>query len=114
MARVCSSKGISACASIRPRIISSSYGEPHLIDSPVYDGPYSNDHILGHTSDIRFEDIAVYAPDGLKAPLCTFGGPKEAHCNKNVVIDGVMLNGRRLKPEEFALEKSAPCDVTIR
>ena len=90
------------------------HGEPHLIDSPVYDGPYSNDHILGHTSDVRFEDIYVYAPDGLSAPLCTFGGQDEAHCNRNIVIDGVILNGRRLKPEEIALEKSECCDITIR
>lgn len=90
------------------------HGAPHLIDAPVYDGPYSNDHILGRTSDIRYEDIRVYAPDGAAAPLCTFGGPDEIHCCKNVVIDGVILNGRRLKPEEITVEKSEFCDVTIR
>ena len=90
------------------------HGVPLLIDSPIYDGPYSNDHILGKTSNIHYEDICVYAPDGMTAPRCSFGGRYEAHCNKNIVIDGITLNGRRLKPEEMAIEKSEPSRVVVR
>lgn len=90
------------------------YHEPHLINLPIYDGPYSNDHMLGKANNVRYEDITIYAPDGISAPVCVFGGPDAVHCCRNIVLDNFVMNGRRLKPEEIAVEKTEFCDVTVR
>jgi hypothetical protein len=90
------------------------HGTPLLISSPVYDGPYSKDHILGKTSNILFQNITVYGPEGMPRPKCSFGGQDPEHCNRNIVIENVVMNGRRLSADELDIEKSEFCDITVK
>lgn len=78
--------------------------QPVLIESPIYDGPYSNDHILGKTSGVRFENIEAIGPADMDAPVIRFKGMDAEHCNSGIIIENVSLNGRRLKPGEVRLE----------
>jgi len=82
------------------------YGEswqPELIASPIYDGPWSDDHLLGRVSDVRFEDIKILCDEDTPVPQCRFEGANEVHCNKDIMIENVSRNGVRLKPEEVVL-----------
>ncbi|MGN0803258.1 MAG: glycosyl hydrolase family 28 protein [Candidatus Faecivicinus sp.] len=90
------------------------HGVPHLIDSPVYDGPFSNDHILGRTSDVHYQDIAVCGPKGMAVPECTFGGQDAEHCNHNIVLENIALNGRRLGADELKVDKSRFSSVIVK
>ncbi len=83
---------------------------PALIASPIYDGPWSEDHILGRTSDVLYQNIFVLADNGLGVPGLEFGGPDEAHANRRIMIDGVFFNGRRLGKAELPLDCSPFCD----
>ena len=89
-------------------------GQPLLIASPVFDGPYSKDHILGKTSNVRYENISIYGPEGMALPVCKFGGQDGEHCNHNIVLDNFTFNGRRLRPEEFVIQKDAFSDITAK
>ena len=90
------------------------HGIPDLISSPIYDGPYSNDHILGKTDSVRYQNIMVYGPKGMSMPKCSFGGQDSEHCNHNIVLESFMLNGTRLKPEELTIEKSEYSVVNVK
>ena len=90
------------------------HGVPTLISSPVYDGIYSNDHILGKTSDVQYRNIAIFGPEGMKLPRCSFGGQDSEHCNRRILLENFTFNGRRLKPEELEIEKDAFSDVTVK
>ncbi len=87
---------------------------PHLIASPIYDGPYSQDHILGRTSHVRYQDITIYAPPGMEVPPCSFGGQDGEHCNRGIVLENIVMNGKRLRPEELKIEKDAFSDITVK
>ena len=94
-----------------------SFGKPYqplLINSPIYDGPYSNDHILGRVSGLRFENIQIYADEGIPVPEVIFGGADAEHCNKDVTIENVTFNGRRLSPAEIPLKTSKWDEVTVK
>lgn len=77
-----------------------------LIDSPVYDGPWSNDHILGKTGRVRFEDIRILGCIDGALPECRFRGAEEDHANDAIVIENVSCNGKRLAPEEINVCKN--------
>ncbi len=68
---------------------------PRLLVSQIYDGPWSDDHLLGSAQDVRFEDIQVLADPGLPTPRSEFMGADETHCNRGFVIDGLYVNGVR-------------------
>lgn len=87
-------------------------GHAELICSPIYDGPYSNDHILGKTARIRYENIMVYGPEDMPAPVCEFVGQDEEHCNKNIVIKNVSINGKRVGAQALNIRKG-PFDEVI-
>lgn len=89
------------------------HAEPALITSPIYDGPYSNDHILGRTSNVRFESITLFAPDGSVTPLCSFGSKDDVHANRGITLDGITLGGRRLTAGELNIEQGEECDITV-
>ena len=81
--------------------------QPTLIESVIYNGMWSRDHMLGETYNIRLEDIHIYGPENMPCPKCRFVGADEAHCNHDIVIENAVLNGRRLAPEQLCLEMSA-------
>lgn len=88
--------------------------QPVLIESPIYDGPFSNDHILGKTSGVRFENIEVVGQADMEVPVSKFTGPDAGHCNSGIIIENVSLNGRRLKPGEVKLELGRFDRVEVR
>ncbi|MBR6748327.1 MAG: hypothetical protein IKM07_05255, partial [Clostridia bacterium] len=88
--------------------------QPTLFHSPINDGPYSNDHILGKTSGVRIENIQIFADYDMPAPRCSFVGPDAEHCNRNIVIENVSLNGRRLGAEAIDLELGEFDEVTVK
>ena len=90
------------------------HGTPQLIASPVYDGPFSDDHILGQTSRVRYEKIQILGPEGMEMPACCFGGQDGAHANREIVLENVSFNGRRLLPEQIRLEKSPFDEVALK
>ena len=47
-------------------------------------------------------------------PVCKFGGQDGEHCNHNIVLDNFTFNGRRLRPEEFVIQKDAFSDITAK
>lgn len=77
------------------------FWQPDLIASPVYDGPWSDDHLLGRASDVRFEDIQILSDADAPVPPCRFSGADSAHCNSGIVIENVSQNGVRLKPHQI-------------
>ena len=99
------------------------HSEPWLILSPVYDGPFSNDHILGSTSSVRYENITIYAPEDMPAPRCGFdgqnavcepGGSHPEHCNRNIVLENFVRDGRRLTRNDLFLQLGDFSDVTVK
>ena len=80
--------------------------QPELIVSHVQDGPWSNDHILGKVTDVRFENIFVSCPADAPMPRSRLTGAAEGHGTSRLTIDGVFRNGTRLRPREIPLEKS--------
>lgn len=76
-----------------------------LIDSPIFDGPWSEDRILGQTSRVRFEDIQILGHKNETVPECRFRGAAEGHGNEAIVIENVSFHGRRLAPEEIIVQK---------
>jgi len=88
---------------------------PVLIASPIYDGPYSLDHVLGRTSRVRFEDIQILDDGTGEMPVCEFIGQDEIHCNKEIVIENVTRNGQRLVPCEVPLKLGEfDRDITVK
>ena len=88
---------------------------PVLIASPICDGPYSLDHILGRTSRVRFEDIQILDDGTGEMPGCEFIGVDEVHCNKEIVIENVTRNGRRLAPCQVPLKLGEfDRDITVK
>lgn len=87
---------------------------PALINSPIYDGVYSNDHILGRVSRLRFENIQIISDCDMACPPVSFGGADEIHCNRDVTVENVSLNGKRLSPEEVDLSVSEFDRVTVK
>ena len=77
--------------------------QPELIVSPIYDGPWSDDHRLGRVSDVRFEDIQILCDEDSPVPQCRFSGADPIHCNKDIVIENITRNGIRLNPEQIPL-----------
>lgn len=88
--------------------------QPTLIYSPICDGPYSNDHILGRVSNVRFENIQILTDYDTPVPVIEFGGVDPEHCNRNVTVENVTFNSRRLKPGEVVLRTSEYDDVTVK
>ena len=72
----------------------------------MQDGPWSNDHILGKVTDVRFENIFVSCPADAPMPHSRLTGAAEGHGTSRLTIDGVFRNGTRLRPREIPLEKS--------
>lgn len=77
--------------------------QPRLIDAPIADGPFSDDHILGETYHVRFEDIRILCDADAAIPECRFAGADAGHCNHDIVIENISRNGVRLQPEELVL-----------
>ena len=75
---------------------------PRLLVSQIYDGPWSDDHLLGSAQDVRFENIQVLADPGLPMPRSELLGADEDHRNRGFVLDGLYCNGRRLTDLEEA------------
>ncbi len=90
------------------------HGEPTLIASPIYDGPYSNDHILGQTDDVRYEDIVIFSDDDALTPACHFGSQDEVHCNRRITLNNITLNRRRLAADKLSLDIRPHCQITLR
>lgn len=47
-------------------------------------------------------------------PACCFGGQDGAHANREIVLENVSFNGRRLLPEQIRLEKSPFDEVALK
>ena len=77
---------------------------PALINSPIYDGPYSRDHIIGKVSDLRFENIQIFADTEGVIPFIAFEGYDEEHSNFGVVVENITLNGKKLKEEDVQIK----------
>ena len=77
---------------------------PMLINSPIYDGPYSKDHIIGRVSDLRFENIQTFADTQGVKPFMAFEGYDEEHSNVGVVVENLTLNGKRLKEADVQIK----------
>ena len=88
--------------------------QPRLMYSPIVDGPYSNDHILGKVSNVRFENIQIISDYEMPVPYSEFWAFDADHANKNVVIENVTFNGRRLRPDEVWLVKNEWDDITVK
>ena len=88
--------------------------QPRLMHSPIVDGPYSNDHILGRVSDVHFENIQIITDCEMPIPYSEFWGYDADHAHKNVVVENVTFNGRRLKPGEVVLGTSEYDDITVK
>ena len=88
--------------------------QPRLIWSPIPDGPYSNDHILGKVSNVRFENIQFISDYEMPIPNSEFWAYDADHANKNIVIENVTLNSRRLMPDEVRIVKNEWDDITVK
>ncbi|MBE6929179.1 MAG: hypothetical protein E7463_02765 [Ruminococcaceae bacterium] len=88
--------------------------QPTLFHSPINDGPYSNDHILGKTSGVRIENIQIFTDYDMPAPKCRFVGVDAEHSCTDIVIENVSLNGRRLGAEAIDLELGEFDEVTVK
>lgn len=72
---------------------------PRIILVKGYTGQWSNDGIAGRTEGIRFENIICWADEGIDVAEINISGYAENHASTDIVIDGVIWNGRRLSKE---------------
>ena len=86
--------------------------QPVLIASPIMDGPFSSIHILGRTSNIRYEDIHILCHENMPMPECQFAGMDDVHCNEDIVIENITRNGKPVKPADVIIRKN-DCDKNI-
>ncbi len=76
---------------------------PRVILVQGYTGQWSGDCIAGRNEAIRFENILCYADEGIGIPKIELSGYAADHPTEDIVIDGIIWNGRRLTREECNL-----------
>jgi len=75
--------------------------QPRILLIQGYTGQWSKDGIAGRTERIRFENITCYADEGIEPATISFTGYAEGHDTRDITIDGITWNGKRLKREEM-------------
>jgi len=78
---------------------------PYLMVAEVRDsGSFAKDGLNGPIHDIAFEDIQVYAEEGVAVPVSYFHGTTAETDVKRVRIQNVTFNGKKLTEEEANLK----------
>lgn len=85
------------------------YAQPVLLGAYFFDmGLFGPGHGGEHIHHLRFADIQVLADEGLPMPPCQFEGLGENNLVRDVVLQGLRLNGRPLStPAEVNLQCNA-------
>lgn len=65
----------------------------------MYCGVWSNDNILGHVHDIKYNNIHIFKDEKVPMPAAVFNGGDETHPIENITVENVFVNGERIIPE---------------
>jgi hypothetical protein len=74
----------------------SKYYMPKLFFAHLYYGVWSKDYIYGENYDVVFKDIFVYLDEELTMPQSAFLGVNKEHKTRDITIDGLYVNGKKI------------------
>ncbi|MDF2686724.1 MAG: hypothetical protein K0S55_1907 [Clostridia bacterium] len=73
---------------------------PLLFKAHLYCGMWSKDYLYGENSNINIKNIYILADKEIPMPMSHFVGINAEHMTKNIVIDGLYFNGKRIESLE--------------
>ena len=73
---------------------------PLLFKAHLYYGMWSKDYIYGENYNITFKNIYILSDNEISMPPSLFVGVNEEHKTRNITIDGLYFNGKKIESLE--------------
>jgi hypothetical protein len=75
---------------------------PYLLAAPIFQmGLFAKDGLNGCIHDITFRNIQILTDGDIPKPAVWFAGLDGEHTVRNITVDGVFRDGKRLEKEEL-------------